>query len=1160
MADESIVIQIDDGVDSSISTKIDGISKSAKTAYTAVQQLQSMIAQLSGSSVAQLASQLQQVTSATQSLANAQQSATNANNQSAQAAAALQRAQAQAATATQQLANAQTQGQIAAQNLASAQIRTNTAMSQSQTAATNSATATQRLSTAQNQTATSAQNLANAQQRNQTLTAQTEAAQSRAALAALKLQQAQDAATRSSGTLSSELSELATKAAAFYASIAGVEKLASLADSYTALQNKLQMVASSQADVNTLTDQLFAIADKTRTSVDATATAFTRFDRSLQAAGKSQQDALRMTQTINEALVNSGATAQEASSALLQLSQAFNSGRLQGDEFRSVSENMPIVLTAVANVLGKTTAEVKQLSTQGAITAQVLYQAFQSIQASTDATFAKTVPTLSQAFTVLENNFMQFIGNINSSTGITSTLAQLIISLANNMDLLATAAASLGVALVAVFGPQLLAMIGSAITAVAEFTVALATNPLGLLAVAITAVLGLLYSFRNELVDVGVQGATLGDVLIAVWNDIAAVFAPVIATIKTAWHDAMSAMGIDSQGFFTDLANLLMKITPYFAAVTAAAIQFGVNLKAAFTGEDTGRTIVDAYNDELKTSQASMKAFVEGAAQVRQAATAAGTAALNSTNGGQWGAAQNKAAESRALALQKVNAELDKQLSTMFELNPQRAIDQQFDQITIQLASKKITLNQQERQTILDKITAIQQQKDVQTQLDAIYNQVAGPLKTYNDGLQAANILLQNGTLNGAQFEAQVARLTQQYQQATDPLAAYNKNLQEQLEVLQQVGPAQETERQIIQARNAALQAGLPFGQQQVAIIQQTQAALQNETNVANARNSIYDQTTGKVTQLNAQLQAYNQMLANGTISGQTYQQGLVQIQTAAANLRLEMGNGTWTDAINAGLGSFVSNYQGVMAGLSQAWGSFFTNFENGFADSIGQAIAQGKSLSDTLGQVAQQVEGELIASLIKVGLQYVVNAALAQTATATTTATSTAAAATTTAAWAPAAAVASAGSFGGAAIAGMVAIGVLFAAVMALASKGFSSGGYTGNTGTGNVAGVVHGQEFVMNAAATKRIGVSNLQALQDGKAVAAVNANGGNGQSAGNIQQFNFNFEQSIQVQGSSTDSSADSLEKSGAALSQKVQSDIMDSIRSGGTWAKIIKQAAN
>jgi len=128
--------------------------------------------------------------------------------------------------------------------------------------------------------------------------------------------------------------------------------------------------------------------------------------------------------------------------------------------------------------------------------------------------------------------------------------------------------------------------------------------------------------------------------------------------------------------------------------------------------------------------------------------------------------------------------------------------------------------------------------------------------------------------------------------------------------------------------------------------------------------------------------------------------------------------------------------------------------------------------------------------------------------ATATTTATQAAAAATTTAAWTPAAIVASIGSFGGAAAIGLAAV------IAALAfTGGFRKGGYTGNGGVNDVAGVVHGKEYVFDAASTARIGVANLEAMRNGEMPATEmtmvrqNSSATNTQAAGATGGTNIN-----------------------------------------------------
>jgi hypothetical protein len=135
------------------------------------------------------------------------------------------------------------------------------------------------------------------------------------------------------------------------------------------------------------------------------------------------------------------------------------------------------------------------------------------------------------------------------------------------------------------------------------------------------------------------------------------------------------------------------------------------------------------------------------------------------------------------------------------------------------------------------------------------------------------------------------------------------------------------------------------------------------------------------------------------------------------------------------------------------------------------------EDLGDALKKVAQEGISQLISAMVKLGIQWLVNEALGKSIStasmASQLALTTAAATATAAAWAPAAAMVSLASFGAnaapasAGIAGTVSLSKALAMV---GGAGFETGGYTGSKGRKQVAGVVHGQEFVVNADATSR------------------------------------------------------------------------------------------
>lgn len=126
----------------------------------------------------------------------------------------------------------------------------------------------------------------------------------------------------------------------------------------------------------------------------------------------------------------------------------------------------------------------------------------------------------------------------------------------------------------------------------------------------------------------------------------------------------------------------------------------------------------------------------------------------------------------------------------------------------------------------------------------------------------------------------------------------------------------------------------------------------------------------------------------------------------------------------------------------------------------------------NNLAETFQNIVKSVISGLVKIGARYLINQAIGTSSMAAQTAASTAAAATTATAWSTAASLVAAATFGASAVAGGTALAALIASTKALSLAGFRDGGYTGNGGVNQIAGVVHGQEYVLNAAATRRYG----------------------------------------------------------------------------------------
>lgn len=228
------------------------------------------------------------------------------------------------------------------------------------------------------------------------------------------------------------------------------------ADTYTALNNKLVSTSQTLSQASAKFELLQDIASRSRSDLSSTVTLFSRLEKS--APGRGVDNILRTVETIQKALQLGGATAQEASSAAIQFSQAIASNRLGGEELRAILET-PLG-GALAKGLGVTIGKMREMGTAGELTADVMFKALDKIGGSIESDFVRSIPTLESAITRLDSAFIQSVGTLNEEYGVTRRLGSGIISLADNMDSLLPKAAALGIGLAAVFGGRALGGVG----------------------------------------------------------------------------------------------------------------------------------------------------------------------------------------------------------------------------------------------------------------------------------------------------------------------------------------------------------------------------------------------------------------------------------------------------------------------------------------------------------------------------------------------------------------------------------------------------------------------------------------------------------------------------------------------------------------------------
>lgn len=206
---------------------------------------------------------------------------------------------------------------------------------------------------------------------------------------------------------------------AAYVALAGLRGLGATIDAYTKYTAQLKLATRSQEEYNSALQSVSRIATTAQADIGAIGTLYARLNNALRDLGATQQQVSDITENVGLALKVSGASASETASAMLQLSQAFASGVLRGEEFNAVNESAPALMRALAESMGVPIGKLRELASNGQITSDVLMKAFGDPKLlESFRNQAKEVQTLSGAIQLLKNEFTVFIGEVAKRTGV----------------------------------------------------------------------------------------------------------------------------------------------------------------------------------------------------------------------------------------------------------------------------------------------------------------------------------------------------------------------------------------------------------------------------------------------------------------------------------------------------------------------------------------------------------------------------------------------------------------------------------------------------------------------------------------------------------------------------------------------------------------------
>lgn len=245
------------------------------------------------------------------------------------------------------------------------------------------------------------------------------------------------------------LDATATAARAFTTAMAvagvgfGASELIGMVDGYGKVTAQLRLATNGASDYAAAMDSVRQISRSAQQGLGEVGTLYARIANGTAELGISQKRLSDITEVVALSLRASNATASESSSAMLQLSQAFASGVLRGEEFNSVNEAAPRLMKALADGIGQPVGALRKMAEEGKLTSEVLATALPKALEEVRVEAAK-MQTIGGSFTVLKNSMMEFFGTTAQASGAVSGITKSVELLADNLNLVTAAALGFG--------------------------------------------------------------------------------------------------------------------------------------------------------------------------------------------------------------------------------------------------------------------------------------------------------------------------------------------------------------------------------------------------------------------------------------------------------------------------------------------------------------------------------------------------------------------------------------------------------------------------------------------------------------------------------------------------------------------------------------------
>lgn len=229
--------------------------------------------------------------------------------------------------------------------------------------------------------------------------------------------------------------------------IAGINKVQNISDKLASTKARLNLLVDDGGSVDVLEQKIMASAQRSRSVYFDTASAVAKLGLNAGNAFNGDMDqVIAFMEQVNKQFVIGGATAQEQSNAMIQLTQAMAAGALRGEELNSILDGAPGIARAIEKYMGIAEGSIKTVAQEGKVTAEVVKNAMFAMADETNAKFDSMPKTWAQIWVGMKNKalsmFAPILTKINQIANSTK-FQQVTTALINGLAGVANVASSL---------------------------------------------------------------------------------------------------------------------------------------------------------------------------------------------------------------------------------------------------------------------------------------------------------------------------------------------------------------------------------------------------------------------------------------------------------------------------------------------------------------------------------------------------------------------------------------------------------------------------------------------------------------------------------------------------------------------------------------------